>query len=172
MRFFSGFGFRSEKLLFLEYLERGEFVIAGFSYGAQKALQETLRLIEEKRRVDKLQLLSPAFFNDLSKERKHKEIVAFAKNPQAYLNFFYKKALYPAKIDIAKFKAQPTLGELKELLLFEWKEEQLQRVQQSGVAIEVYLGTEDKIVDTTLAKRFFTPFAQVFTIKGAGHLLR
>ena len=61
MRFYSGFGFWNEKELFSEYLEEGEFVVAGFSYGAQKALIDA---IDSKKRVDKLQLLSPAFFNN------------------------------------------------------------------------------------------------------------
>ena len=60
MRFYSGFGFWNEKELFKEYLEEGEFVVAGFSYGAQKALIDA---VHTSKRVDKLQLLSPAFFN-------------------------------------------------------------------------------------------------------------
>ncbi|BCD62451.1 hypothetical protein NitYY0826_C1327 [Nitratiruptor sp. YY08-26] len=172
MKYFSGFGFKNEKVLFLSYLQRGDFVVAGFSRGAQKAVQEALAMIEQGKRVDTLQLLSPAFFNYLSKEQKHKEILTFVKNKDAYLHFFYKKVLYPAKIDVDRFKTEASLGELKELLLYEWKQEDLELLQESGVAIEVYLGAQDKIVNADKAKEFFTPFAQVYLINNAGHLLR
>jgi hypothetical protein len=42
MKFYSGFGFWNEKELFSEYLEDREFVVAGFSYGAQKALIDAI----------------------------------------------------------------------------------------------------------------------------------
>lgn len=172
MQYFSGFGFRNEKVLFLEYLKRDEFVIAGFSYGAQKALQEALKRVQEGQRVDTLQLLAPAYFNYLPKAIKHKEILNFVKNQELYMRLFYKKACYPAKLDIRKFQSEPTLGELKELLLYEWKEEDLAFLQKKGVAIEVFVGTEDKIVQSSEVERFFSPYATVYLIKGAGHCLR
>jgi len=172
MQFFSGFGFRNEKILFLEYLERGEYTIAGFSYGAQKALQEALARVDRSMRVDKLQLLSPAYFDHLPKSKKSAELVAFAKNSELYMRFFYKKAAYPATLNLEKFKATPSLAQLRELLFFRWEREALQRLVDAGLEIEVFLGEQDKIVDTQKAKEFFVQYATCYTIKGAGHLLK
>ncbi|NPA04036.1 MAG: pimelyl-ACP methyl ester esterase BioV [Epsilonproteobacteria bacterium] len=173
MRFFSGFGFKNEKPLFKQFLEEGEFNLAGFSYGAQRAFKEALNSLEEGKRINKLQLLSPAFFNYLPLEIKKKELLAFTKNPQAYLRFFYKKALYPAlELNISPFKDTPTLAQLKELLFFEWKEGELKKLKEKGVEIEVFLGELDKIINPQEAYNFFKPFGIVYYIKGVGHLLR
>ncbi len=172
MNYFSGFGLQREWPLFADILERSDFCICGFSYGAQKALQEAIKRVENGKRVEKLQLISPAYFAHLSKEAKHKEIVAFAKNPKTYLKLFYKRVVYPSSFDIVPFKKEPTLSELKELLLYEWRVEDLAFLQESGVKIEVYLGSEDKIVNPVLARKFFSSFAQVYSIKSVGHILR
>ena len=172
MLFFSGFGFRTEKVLFREFLDFGEFTIAGFSRGAQRAFLEALRKVERGERLQKLQLLAPAYFDYLPKAAKHKEILTFAKNPEAYMRFFYKKVAYPAKLDITPFKVQPTLGELKELLLFTWDSSKLAQLRKMGVEIEVYLGEYDTIVDSKKCAAFFKPYATIYTIRGAGHLLR
>ncbi len=171
MKFFSGFGFANEWILFKEYLDRGEYTVAGFSYGAQKALQYALQLYQ-KERIQKLQLLSPAYFDHLPRPIKQKEIVNFAKNPKAYMRFFYKKALYPATFDIEPFTKEPTLAELKELLFFEWRGEELQELKDAGVQIEIYLGELDKIVDASKAQEFFKEYGVSYLIKGVGHLLR
>ncbi len=172
MKFFSGFGFANEWVLFKDFLDRGEYTVAGFSYGAQKALRYALDLHRQGKRIQKLQLFSPAYFNELPRPIKQKEILNFAKNPKAYMRFFYKKALYPATIDIQPFIKEPTLGELKELLFFEWRGEELQELKDVGVQIEIYLGEMDKIVDAAKAHRFFKEYGVSHLIKGAGHLLR
>ncbi len=172
MKYFSGFGFQNEWPLFKEYIQRGEYNIAGFSYGAQKAFMEAYERTKEGRRVQKLQLLSPAYFEYLPKEVKHKEILSFAKNPDLYMRFFYKKVLYPSSLDINRFKKMPTLGELKSLLLFHWEEEKFEFLQEKGVQIEVYLGSLDKIVDASKAHEFFKQYAISHLIKDVGHLLR
>jgi len=173
MRFFSGFGFKNEKPLFKEFLEEGEFNLAGFSYGAQKAFKEALNSLKEGKRVGKLQLLSPAFFNSLPPEVKKKELLSFTKNPQVYLRFFYKKALYPAlELNISPFKDTPSLAQLKELLFFEWKKEELEELKDNGVELEVFLGEFDKIIKPLEAYEFFKPFGVVYYMKGVGHLLR
>ncbi len=173
MKFFSGFGFANEWILFKEYLDRREYMVAGFSYGAQKALQYALQLNEKRERIQKLQLLSPAYFDHLPRPIKQKEIVSFAKNPKAYMRFFYKKVLYPATFDdIEPFTKEPTLAELKELLFFEWRGEELQKLQEAGVQIEIYLGELDKIVDASKAHEFFKEYGVSYLIKGVGHLLR
>ena len=172
MRYFSGFGLQRDSLFFKDIIDSSEFSIAGFSYGAQKAMQEALREVKEGKRVQKLQLISPAFFQHLKKEQIYKEIRAFMKNQELYLKFFYKKICYPANIDLTKFKKTPTLGELKELLLYEWKPEELGFLKERGVAIEVYIGKKDKIIDIEVVKEFFKPYATIYSFTNAGHLLK
>ena len=60
MKFFSGFCLCNEKELFKEYLEENEFVVAGFSKGAQEAIEYALNA---PHRIDKIQLFSPAIFD-------------------------------------------------------------------------------------------------------------
>ncbi|MRI58455.1 MAG: hypothetical protein C6H99_03000 [Epsilonproteobacteria bacterium] len=173
MVYFSGLGFRYEQVLFREYLDGGDFVVAGFSYGAQKACVEALKRIDRGERIQKLQLLSPAYFDDMDEALKKKEIAAFVKNKEAYMRFFYKKALYPAlDLDISRFQREPALHELQEVLHFHWRRSDLKRLQESGVDIEIYLGELDKIVNTKLAHRFFKEFGTSYLIKGVGHLLK
>ena len=172
MRYFSGFGLQMDRIFFKEILDNSNYTIAGFSYGAQKAMQEAVSQVKNNQRVQKLQLISPAFFQHLKKEQIYKEIRAFTKNQDLYLKFFYKKICYPAKVDLHKFKKTPTLGELKELLLYQWKEEELRLLQDSGVIIEVYLGEQDKIIDTEKVKNFFQNYATIYSFKNAGHLLK
>ncbi len=172
MRYFSGFGLQRDSLFFKDIIDSSEFSITGFSYGAQKAMQEALREVKEGKRVQKLQLISPAFFQHLKKEQIYKEIRAFMKNRELYLNFFYKKICYPTKIELQQFIKTPTLGELKELLLYEWKPEELDFLKERGVAIEVYIGKKDKIIDVEAVEEFFKPYATIYSFKNAGHLLK
>ena len=59
MKYFNGFSLNGEKELFKEYLIDSEFSVAGFSYGAIEAFEY---VYNGKDRVDRLILLSPAFF--------------------------------------------------------------------------------------------------------------
>jgi len=170
--FFSGFGFCCEKALFREYLEEGEFVVAGFSYGAQKALKEVLSRLEEGRRVERLQLLSPAYFDHLPKALKVREIENFMRNPDLYMRLFYRKAAYPYTGDVAPFTRRPELSQLKELLFFQWKGEELERLREAGVVLEVYIGSLDKIVPPQRVAEFFKAYGTLYQIEGVGHLLR
>ena len=43
-----------------------------------------------------------------------------------------------------------------------WGEEKLQKLLEKGTKIEVYLGANDKIVETLSAKDFFVNFATVY----------
>ena len=71
MKFFSGFCLEGEEKLFDDFTCKNDFCVVGFSYGAQKALEYTLTCRE---RVDKLQLISPAFFQN--KQEKFKKLYA------------------------------------------------------------------------------------------------
>lgn len=86
MKYFSGFGFSGEEQLFLRFLETGEYDIAGFSYGAQLAIKEALK----DSRVQRLTLLSPAFFQDTSNAFKKAQLAMFKKNTPGYNDGFLK----------------------------------------------------------------------------------
>ena len=62
--------------------------------------------------------------------------------------------------------------ELHKLLHYQWDVEKISILRDLGIDIEVYLGSEDQIIDVNATKAFFLPFAEVITIKGAGHILQ
>ncbi|GAD20170.1 hypothetical protein [Helicobacter fennelliae] len=68
MKFFGGFGFKDEERIFekilrdLGYFSANPYNICGFSYGAQKAVRFALESLKSNVRVNRVLLLSPAFF--------------------------------------------------------------------------------------------------------------
>ena len=61
--------------------------------------------------------------------------------------------------------------ELQSLLYYEWDKEKLQKLLEKNIKIEVYLGSEDKIIDSHKAKDFFKQFGTVYFFKNKGHIL-
>ncbi len=159
MKYFSGFCLCGEKELFTEFLEDGEFVAAGFSYGAQKALDYVLSSHE---RIDKLQLISPAFFNypqkiiDLN-------LKAFENDKKKYIENFIKKAGFFNE----KYICECTIDDLKALFTFNWEKIK----QLNNVKIEIFLGEFDKIIALKQAVEFFKQYGDVYLIKKANHFL-
>ena len=167
-KYFSGFCFENESELFEDYLIKNDFTVSGFSYGAIKAFEEVLNSEE---RVDRLQLLSPAFFQNFDEKFKRTQLMYFKKDSDSYIEIFSKNVIFPKNIDISKYFKIGTVEELEELLFYQWSEEKLQKVVDRGTKIEVYLGSEDKIIDALKTKEFFQKFATVYYIKDKGHLL-
>lgn len=166
--FFSGFCFSNESELFNEYIIRNDFTISGFSYGAIKAFEEALNTQD---RVDKLQLFSPAFFQNFDEKFKRTQLMYFKKDENTYVQTFLNNVIYPSNKDISKYFKLGTAQELEELLTYVWNEEKLQKLVDKGVKIEVYLGADDKIIDSLKVKEFFQKFATIYYIKEKGHLL-
>ncbi len=166
--FFSGFCFSNESELFDEYIIRNDFTISGFSYGAIKAFEEALNTQD---RVDKLQLFSPAFFQNFDEKFKRTQLMYFKKDENTYVQTFLNNVIYPSNKDISKYFKLGTAQELEELLTYVWNEEKLQKLVDKGVKIEVYLGADDKIIDSLKVKKFFQKFATIYYIKEKGHLL-
>ena len=83
--YFSGFCLKNEDELFDEYLIKNDFTISGFSYGAIKAFEYAL---VTQKRIDKLQLLSPAFFNDKDTKYKRMQLMFFKKDNKTYCENF------------------------------------------------------------------------------------
>jgi len=165
--YFSGFSLNNEKELFNEYIIENNYTISGFSYGAIRAFEYALN---SHKRVDLVQLFSPAFFNDKDKKYKRMQLMFFRKDSQQYcdnflLNCGFNKEVKKNYFSIGTFK------ELEELLNYNWEAEKLLQLVKKNIKIEVYLGSEDKIIDSSKALEFFRKFSEVYYIKNKGHIL-
>ena len=169
MRFlyFSGFSLNNEKELFKEYLLKNDFTVCGFSYGSQKAVEYILNL---NSRIDTLQLFSPSYFNDKDTKYKRMQLIYFGKDNKSYCDNFLVNCGIKQE-DKEKYFSMGTVEELEDLLTYNWNEEKLQAVVDKGINIEVYLGVEDKIINSKEALKFFRKFAEVYYIKDRGHIL-
>ena len=94
-KYFSGFCFENESELFEDYLIKNDFTVSGFSYGAIKAFEEVLNSDE---RVDKLQLFSPAFFQNFDEKFKRTQLMYFKKDSNAYIELFSKNVIFPKNV--------------------------------------------------------------------------
>ncbi|WP_456452691.1 pimelyl-ACP methyl ester esterase BioV [Hydrogenimonas sp.] len=172
MTYFSGFSLAGEAELFDEFLapwRENPYTVAGFSYGAQKALEHVL---EMPRRVDRLLLLSPAWFLDKKPAFIKLQLRAFAKDKEGYLRNFLASAAYPSPVDLAPYLAPGTAEELEALLTYPWESGKLEALRQKGVRLEVYLGGRDRIVDAAKAHEFFKNYGESWLFKAYGHLLQ
>lgn len=167
--YFSGFCLNNEEKLFDSLFMPSDYNVVGFSYGAQKALEYSLASTS---RIDKLILLSPAFFQSSSPSFIRAQERYFSNNTDQYIEQFYTNVAFPVDSSmIEHFKSQGTAQELKELLTYLWDEEKLKILINRGIEIEVFVGGMDKIVDTKQCIDFFSKICTVYLIKNAGHLL-
>jgi len=175
MKFFDGFGFENSKEFFSEYVEDGELVVAGFSMGACEAVEYALN---SKNRIDKLQLFSPSFFVDDEKFKKL-QLLFFKKDKQKYISNFLENIKNPKSDryednlkrneEIKNFFNSKLCSyeKLKYLLYFEWSK--IKNLQ--NIKIEVFIGSEDKIIAVDEAVEFFREFGEVYYLKDKGHIL-
>lgn len=166
--FFSGFSLQNESELFKEYLILNDFCICGFSYGATRAFEY---VYNSKQRIDRLQLFSPAFFQNKNDKFKRMQMMFFAKDANQYANNFLINCGFDHKL-AQKYFSLGKSEELQSLLDYVWDNKKLQELVDRGTKIEVYLGGEDKIIDSQYACDFFKSFAEVYFIKDASHILR
>ena len=171
MRFYSGFMLQNEESLFSSWIEEGEFFLYGFSYGAIKAFEEALKDIEAFRRVDRLVLFSPAFFQSREEGFKKLQLRAFSKNKERYVQNFLNNCFAPYAMQKI-YRKEDTLEDLQKLLYYEWSLDDLLRLKERGVVIEVYLGGLDQIIDVQGAYAFFKDVANVTFFKEANHFLQ
>ena len=168
MKYFSGFCFQNEEELFNSYLEHNDFCVAGFSYGAIKAFEYSSTCRD---RIDKLQLFSPAFFQDFSDKFRRLQTMSFGKNKNRYIEKFFSQVKYPSELSLDRYFNEGNIAQLEELLNYVWNAERLNELVKKGIEIEVYMGEKDKIINPDSALKFFRPFANVYYIKSVGHLL-
>jgi pimeloyl-ACP methyl ester carboxylesterase len=169
VKYFNGFSLHGEERLFSEYLIQSDLCVAGFSYGAQQALEYVCNTTQ---RVDRLILLSPAFFQNQKPSFMRTQLRYFQNSREAYIQQFLANAASPSGIDLSSYLTPGTQEELEALLSYRWESEKIRKITDRGTTIEVFLGSEDKIIDAPAAFDFFAGKTVTYWIKGAGHLLR
>lgn len=169
MKYFSGFSLQGEKEIFSEYLVDGGTTVAGFSYGAQQAFEH---VYASKERIDRLILLSPAFFQTQKTSFIRSQLRYFEAGQEAYVKLFLSNVTYPSNMDLSSYLKVGTKEELETLLTYAWNENKIQEVLNRGTSIEVFLGSEDKIIDSNEAFRFFKTSCITYFLKQRGHLLK
>lgn len=147
---------------------QGRYTLNGFSYGAILAFKETLKALKQRQRVQILNLFSPAFFQERKPSFLKAQILGFKHQQQNYIKNFIALCGNPK----ACYFKQGTLEELKELLFFQWKVEDLQFMQEKGVQINVFLGGNDLILSPQDVANFFAPYAVVYFYKTFNHCLQ
>ena len=168
MKYFSGFSLQGEKELFSEYLVENVYTVAGFSYGAQQAFEYTYA---SKERIDRLILLSPAFFQTQKPSFIRTQLRYFEAGQEAYVKQFLSNVSHPSNVDLSSYLKVGTKEELEALLTYTWDEKKIEELLKRGTTIEVFLGSEDKIIDSNKAFTFFKTSCTTYLLKNYGHLL-
>ncbi|MEF3191572.1 MAG: pimelyl-ACP methyl ester esterase BioV [Campylobacterales bacterium] len=168
MRWFSGFGFKGEAELFTRWIRPGRFTVAGFSYGAILAIEYGLATPS---RIDRLELLSPAFFQTRDATFRRLQLLGFERDPERYRAKFEQNCARPASLDLSPWRGVMEREALRTLLEYRWEREKLAQLLDRGIKVSIYLGSEDQIIDVAGAYDFFRSIAECWLIKGAGHLL-
>lgn len=169
MIFYSGFSLKNEIDFFTSYLQNNDYTVAGFSFGAIQAAHYAQ---QATRRIDTLQLFSPAFFQTKKESFKRLQMGAFNTSKEVYLEQFIRGCFAPYPTAFVERDTNASSEQLHSLLYFQWTQQLLQSIIDKGIRIEVYLGLEDKITDVIGAREFFLEFAEVITIRKGNHFLR
>ena len=168
MKYFNGFSLTNEEALFSDYLVDSAYTVSGFSYGAQQAFEY---VYHTDTRIDRLILISPAFFQTQKPSFIRTQLRYFEAGKVSYVKQFLENVASPSTISLEKHLKVGTKKELESLLTYVWDKQKIKEILARGTTIEVFLGDEDKIIDTKETLLFFKNIATVYTIKKSGHLL-
>jgi len=168
MKYFNGFSLKNEEIFFQDYIIDSDYCVAGFSYGAQRAFEF---VYNSPNRVDRLILLSPAFFQDHKKSFIRTQLRYYKSNPQAYIEQFIQNIIYPSNIELEEYLDMGKYNELETLLTYIWDRDKIIELIDRGVTIEVFIGGKDKILNPQKSFEFFSKLTTTYLIKDAGHLL-
>ncbi|MEA2047989.1 MAG: pimelyl-ACP methyl ester esterase BioV [Campylobacterota bacterium] len=168
MQYFHGFSLQNEELFFKPYLINSDYCVAGFSYGAQQAIEY---VYHTKKRVDRLILLSPAFFQEQKASFVRTQLRYFEADKDSYIQQFISNVSYPSSIDLSEYLDEGSKEELDSLLNYVWDRDKIETIRNRGTSIEVFLGAEDKIIDSKSAFDFFSSLTTTYLLKDHGHLL-
>lgn len=169
MKYFNGFSLVGEEELFKEQFINSAYAVAGFSYGAQKAFDFVFNATE---RIDRLLLISPAFFQNHKASFIKTQLRYFKADKGAYQKVFLENVVYPSNTDLNPYLSDGSYEALDDLLTYVWDEEKIQALVDRGITIEVFMGDADKIVDAQKSFEFFSKLVPVYLFKGKGHLLQ
>ncbi|SFZ97422.1 hypothetical protein MNB_SV-5-1741 [hydrothermal vent metagenome] len=169
MKYFNGFSLHNEEEMFKEYIDTNSSTVIGFSFGAQKAFEY---VYNSKNRVDRLILLSPAFFQEDKKSFVRSQLRYFEAGQEAYVKQFLLNVTFPSNIDLSKYLNIGTKEELTSLLTYKWDKKKIEDILNRGTIIEVFIGEKDKIINAKDTNDFFKPLTTCYYIKDAGHLLK
>jgi len=169
MLYFNGFSLQDEEEHFSDYLLQSDLCVAGFSYGAQQAFEY---VYNSKERIDRLILLSPAFFQTQKTSFTRRQLRYFEAGQEAYVKQFLENVSYPSDFDLYANLKVGSKEELEALLTYVWNEDKIKEILERGTTIEIFLGEKDKIIDSRKAFDFFVPQVTTYYIKDVGHLLR
>lgn len=169
MKYFHGFSLQNEETLFSPYLIKSDYCVAGFSYGAQQAFDY---VYQTKERIERLILLSPAFFQAEKPSFIRTQLHYFEAGQDTYIQQFLANAAYPSTLDLTHYLKVGGKEELEALLYYTWDQKKIQEVIDRGISIEVFLGQDDKIINANEAFEFFKSTCTTYLLKRSGHLLR
>ncbi len=169
MNYFSGFLLQNELSLFGEICANlGKYSVVGFSRGAIDAIAYVLN---SDVRIDNLVLISPAYFEDRDEKFKRSQLAIFQKDRQAYTKIFYRNIAAPARADLEPYQREEGIEELERLLYYQYEREQLRKILNRGVQMDVHLGECDRIINSDATANFFEEFATIYYYKKRGHIL-
>ncbi len=168
MIYFNGFSLQNEEKIFDTYITKSDYTVVGFSYGAQQAFEYAYA---SKERIERLVLLSPAFFQTQNPSFIRTQLRYFEAGQEAYVKQFLSNVIYPTDTDLSKYLNVGTKEQLDALLSYIWDEDKLQELNDRGTTIEVFFGEKDKIIDSKAASNFFSSIVTTYMIKDAGHIL-
>ena len=168
MKYFHGFSLQNEEELFSQYLLNSDYCVTGFSYGAQQALEY---VYHSKKRIDRLILLSPAFFQTQKPSFIRTQLRYFEAGQKAYVEQFLSNVTSPSSVDLSAYLNVGTKEELEALLTYVWDKDKTEEIQRRGTTIEVFLGAKDEIIDAKAAFDFFAPLTTTYFVKDTGHAL-
>lgn len=169
MNYFHGFSLQNEESLFNQYLIKSDYCVAGFSYGAQQAFEY---VYQSTKRIDRLILISPAFFQTEKPSFIRTQLRYFEAGQKAYVEQFISNVSSPSSFDLSSYLKVGTKEELEALLTYVWDKDKIEEMQRRGTDIEVFLGAEDKIINAKAAYDFFAPLTTTYFEKDTGHLLK
>lgn len=169
MIYFHGFSLQNEETLFSQYLIKSDYCVAGFSFGAQQAFEYAYH---SKKRIERLILLSPAFFQTQKPSFIRTQLRYFEAGKEAYVKQFLANVTSPSNFDLSAFLSVGSKEDLEALLTYTWDKDKIEEIQRRGTTIEVFLGEDDKIIDAKAVFDFFSTLTTTYFLKNTGHLLK
>lgn len=168
MRFYSGFCLKNDALFFDAWLDRRQYTVAGFSYGAIKAVEY---VDASTHRIDRLQLFSPAYFCNKNEAFRRLQLRGFDRDPQTYIQRFLQRCFSPYPVQAIEERTDKR-SDLENLLTYSWPVSVLEALRERQIDIEIHFGEKDAVIDADAAYQYFLPYATIYWHNRANHFLQ